>query len=64
MVIGRLNDQPYVIHDTTSISYRDSDGAMREVKLNAVSVTPLLPLMFDEKHSYVDRMTSIVRIRP
>ena len=64
MVIGRLNDQPYVIHDTTGISYRDSSGAMREVKLNAVSVTPLLPLMLDDKHSYVDRMTSIVRIRP
>ncbi|WP_266180646.1 SH3 domain-containing protein [Dyella humicola] len=64
MVIGRRGGEPYVIHDTTGISYRDDGGALREVKLNAVSVTPLLPLMLDSKHSYVDSMTSIVRVRP
>ncbi|MFC4528842.1 SH3 domain-containing protein [Dyella halodurans] len=64
MVIGRRGGEPYVIHDTTGISYRDDSGALREVKLNAVSVTPLLPLMLDSKHSYVDSMTGIVRVRP
>ncbi|WP_130619832.1 SH3 domain-containing protein [Dyella amyloliquefaciens] len=64
MVIGKLNGEPYVIHDTGGISYFDGNGTMRRVKLNEVSVTPLLPLMFDSKHSYVDRMTSIVHIRP
>jgi cell wall-associated NlpC family hydrolase len=64
MVIGQRQGEPYVIHDTTSISYRDDSGATRDVKLNAVSVTPLLPLMLDGKHSYVDSMTSIVRVRP
>ena len=64
MVIGQQHGEPYVIHDTTGISYRGDDGSMREVKLNAVSVTPLLPLMLDSKHSYVDSMTSIVRVRP
>ena len=64
MVIGRLNGEPYVIHDTSGISYRDSRSAMRQVKLNAVSVTPLLPLMLDDQHSYIDRMTSIVHMRP
>ena len=64
MVIGRLNGEPYVIHDTGGISYRDSRSAMRQVKLNAVSVTPLLPLMLDDQHSYIDRMTSIVHMRP
>jgi hypothetical protein len=64
MVIGQRHGEPYVIHDTTGISYRDNGGAMREVKLNAVSVTPLLPLMLDSKHSYVDSMTSIVRVHP
>ncbi len=63
MVIGRIDGQPWVIHDTTGISYRGPDGAMRRVKLNAVSVTPLLPLMFNDRESYVERMTSIVRIR-
>jgi hypothetical protein len=36
---------------------------MRRVKLNEVSVTPLLPLMFSDDASFVDRMTSIVRVR-
>jgi cell wall-associated NlpC family hydrolase len=64
MVIGALNGRPYVIHDTSGISYRDGKGAMRRVKLNEVSVTPLLPLMYDDQHSYIDRMTSIVHVRP
>jgi cell wall-associated NlpC family hydrolase len=64
MVIGKLNGAPYVIHDTAGISYRDGKGGTRSVKLNEVSVTPLLPLMLDDKHSYVDRMTSIVHVRP
>jgi cell wall-associated NlpC family hydrolase len=64
MVIGQLDGQPYVIHDTTGISYGDGHGGLRKVKLNAVSVTPLLPLMFDARHGYVDRMTAIVHIRP
>lgn len=64
MVIGRIDGQPYVIHDTGGMSYRDARGTIRRVKLNEVSVTPLLPLLFNEKQSYVDRMTSIVRIRP
>lgn len=64
MVIGKLDGEPYVIHDTSGISYRDGTDGMRRVKLNEVSVTPLLPLMYDDKHSYVDRMTSIVHVRP
>ncbi|KZC33942.1 MULTISPECIES: C40 family peptidase [Rhodanobacter] len=64
MVIGHLHGQPYVIHDTTGMSYRKADGSKARVKLNAVSVTPLLPLLFNDQQSYVERMTSIVRIRP
>jgi cell wall-associated NlpC family hydrolase len=63
MVIGKVDGKPYVIHDVSGISYRQSDGSMRHVKLNEVSVTPLLPLMFSDDASFVDRMTSIVRIR-
>ena len=64
MVIGKLHGSPYVIHDTAGIAYLDGSGAMRRVKLNEVSVTPLMPLMWDNTHSYVDRMTSIVHVRP
>ncbi|KAF1004859.1 MAG: hypothetical protein GAK28_03693 [Luteibacter sp.] len=63
MVIGRIDGQPYVIHDVGGISYRQPDGSMREIKLNEVAVTPLLPLMFNDTQTFVDRMTSIVRIR-
>jgi len=62
MMLGRIDGEPYVIHDTGGLSYR-SEGGMRRVKLNEVSVTPLRPLMFNDKQSYIDRMTSIVRIR-
>jgi len=64
MVIGKLGGHPYVIHDTTGMSYYAADGSRHRVKLNAVSVTPLEPLMFNDKQSYIDRMTSIVRVHP
>lgn len=64
MMIGRIDGAPYVIHDTNGGSFLDADGKMRSMHLNAVSVTPLLPLRFNEKTTYVDRITSIVRIRP
>ena len=64
MVIGERDGEPYVIHDTLGISYRDAQGRMARAHLNAVSVSPLTPLLFDEAHSYVDRITNIQRIRP
>jgi hypothetical protein len=64
MVIGKVDGQPYVIHDVSGMSYVQADGSMRRVKLNAVSITPLLPMMANAKESFVDHMTSIVRIRP
>jgi cell wall-associated NlpC family hydrolase len=64
MMIGRIDGQPYVIHDTNGGSFLDADGQVRSRHLNAVSVTPLLPLRFSRDSSYVDRMTHIVRIRP
>jgi len=64
MVIGHENGMPYVIHDTTGISYRDDTGAVIRVVLNGVSVTPLTPLLFARKDSFVDHITSILRVRP
>ena len=34
------------------------------VTLNEVSVSPLVPLLFGDTQLYIDRMTSIVRMRP
>ena len=64
MMIGRIEGAPYVIHDTNGGSYLDADGELRSLRLNAVSVTPLLPLRFNRSESYVDRITSIVRPHP
>ncbi len=49
MVIGHDNGMPYVIHDTTGISYRNGTGEVTRVQLNGVSVTPLTPLLFARK---------------
>lgn len=64
MFLGWDNGQPYVIHDVGGLVFRDSSGKMRWTKTNEVSVTPLLPLLISEKLSYVDAMTSMVRVRP
>jgi hypothetical protein len=64
MVIGHESGTPYVIHDTTGISYRDGTGQVTRVVLNGVSVTPLTPLLFARKDSFVDHITSILRVRP
>lgn len=64
LVIGSMNGDPWVIHDTTGATVRSADGRRVRVKLNAVSVTPLVPLQFNDSESYIDRMRSIVRIRP
>lgn len=63
MVIGHVDGEPYVIHDTTGISYRNDRGELTRVQLNAVSVSPLTPLLFNENTSYIDRIYSVQRIR-
>ncbi len=63
MIIGQIDGEPYVIHDTTGFSYRRPDGTLADVQLNAVSVSPLIPLVYGDTELYIDRMTSIVRIR-
>ncbi|MFL6576379.1 MAG: SH3 domain-containing protein [Povalibacter sp.] len=63
MVIGHENGTPYIIHDTTGISYRSGSGDIARAKLNGVSVTPLLPLLLGEGQAMIDRVYSIQRIR-
>ncbi|HET8818090.1 MAG TPA: SH3 domain-containing protein [Xanthomonadaceae bacterium] len=60
MVIGHVDGQPYVIHDTNGGSYVGADGELVRLGLNGVVVTPLLPMAFDTESSYVDRMTAVV----
>jgi hypothetical protein len=63
MMIGHHGGQPYVIHDTTGITYRDANGAITRVNLSSVAVTQLLPLLDGKETSRVDRIYSIQRIR-
>ena len=64
LVIGRIGGAPYVIHDIHDGKVRDADGRLRSLHLNAVSVTPLMPLRFDDGTLFADRITDIVHIRP
>ena len=59
MILGKVGDQPYVIQDVPFAVFHHG-GTVRWTKLNEVSVTPLLPLLADEEHTYVDKMTSLV----
>jgi hypothetical protein len=63
MVIGHENGMPYVIHDTTGITYRNGE-ALKRVTLNGVSVTPLAPLLVGGGQPMIDTIYSIQRIRP
>ena len=63
MVIGHEGGLPYIIHDTTGVSYRDASGEIVRADLNAVSVTPLVPLLLGEDQPMIDRIYSIQRIR-
>ena len=64
MVVGQEPEGPYVIHDTTGAGVLDEHGDLQRIGLNGVVVTPLLPLHADAGTPYVDRITSIQRIRP
>ncbi len=63
MVIGHENGEPYIIHDTTGISFRRGAGDIERARLNGVSVTPLLPLLSSDGRPLIDRVYSIQRIR-
>lgn len=63
MVIGRQDGLPYVIHDTTGVTYREANGEIARADLNAVSVTPLVPLLLGEERPMIESVYSVQRIR-
>jgi len=65
MVIGHADGEPFVIHDTSGMSWLpDPDGELVRLGLNGVVVTPVLPMMSNATTPTTDRITSIQRIRP
>ena len=64
MVIGQIDGEPYVIHDTTGLTFSDGKGGTVRAKTNGVTVSPLTPLLAGEGRTFVDRITNVQRIRP
>ena len=65
MMIGHVDGEPFVIHDTAGMSWLpDPDGDLVRLGLSGVVVTPVLPMMANRTTPTTDRITSIQRIRP
>jgi hypothetical protein len=62
MILGKIGGQPYVIQDVPFIVYQNSNGEVCRTKVNGVSVTPLLSILYDNRQSYVEAMTSLVHV--
>ena len=63
MVIGHVDGEPWVIHDTAGMSVRDAGGSVVRLPLNGVVVTPVAPMLSGEDGFTIDRITSIQRVR-
>ncbi|TDK34028.1 NlpC-P60 family protein [Luteimonas terrae] len=63
MVIGHVDGEPWVIHDTAGMSVRDAAGDIVRLPLNGVVVTPVTPMLSGADGFTIDRITSIQRVR-
>ena len=62
LVLGRIGDVPYVIHDIHDGKYFDQSGRLQSMHLNGVVVTPLPSLRLDATRDFVDGITDVVRM--
>ena len=60
LVLGRMGDVPYVIHDIHDGKYLDTTGGLQSMHLNGVVVTPLPTLRLDANRDFVDGITDVV----
>jgi len=63
LYLGMVDKQPFVIHDVNSLLYPTAQGQLYRGKLNAVVVTPLLPLYANAEQSYLDALYAIKSLR-
>ena len=64
MIIGHVDGEPWVIHDTAGTFLRDDAGMIHRAPLNGVVVTPTTPLLADAGGvAMIDRITHIRRVR-
>jgi cell wall-associated NlpC family hydrolase len=62
MIAGFVGTEPYVIHDTGGLTFKDSAGNLRNTRTNEVTLSPLLPLLTHDQRPYIDVMTSLVHL--
>ena len=63
MAIGHVDGRTWLIHDTAGGSWFGADGTRVQAHLNGVSVTPLEPMMASDTVRYIDRITTLQRLR-
>ena len=54
LVIGQDKGEPFVIHDVVGLNYRLPNGKLYHSALNGVSITPISPLLRNNRQSYID----------
>jgi cell wall-associated NlpC family hydrolase len=65
MMIGHVDGEPFVIHDTSGMSWKpEGSDTLVRLHLNGVVVTPVVPMMTSATTPTIDRLSSIQRIRP
>lgn len=62
MYLGRIDGEPYVIHDRTVMEYLSSTGEVYQGTLSGVSVTPLTPLLAENGQNFLANIYAIKRI--
>ena len=63
MSIGKVDSEPYVIHDVSVFRYTDENGEYYEGTLNGVSVTPIIPLYGSKDSTYLELLYNIKSVR-
>lgn len=54
LVIGQDKGEPFVIHDVVGLNYRLPHGRLYHSALNGVSITPISPLLRNNRQTYID----------
>lgn len=62
MFIGRVQQQPFMIHSVNTLIY-PTEAGLYQGTLNGVVVTPLMPLYNSTEHAYLDALYAIKSLR-
>ncbi len=63
LYLGTVDNQPYVIHDSSGSGWTDEDGKFHEDPHNGVSVTSLSPTHTSQGFTYLEKMYCIKKIK-